>query len=65
MVDYRAPMNPTEVENPYVFLLYEQTGRISATGSLIQNLTSNTVAAMQANSHFRGRSRCFHELIFL
>ncbi|CAG2218201.1 unnamed protein product [Mytilus edulis] len=54
VVDYRAPMNPTEVDNPYVFLLYEQTGRISATGSLIQNLTSNTVAALHANSHFRG-----------
>ncbi|CAG2188954.1 unnamed protein product [Mytilus edulis] len=54
VVDYRTPMNPTEVDNPYVFLLYEQTGRISATGSLIQNLTSNTVAALHANSHFRG-----------
>ena len=49
-MNYSTPMNPTEVENPYVFLLFEQNGQIS--GSL--NLKNDPLSTIHSSSEFKG-----------
>lgn len=50
VMNYSTPMNPTEVENPYVFLLFEQNDKISVS----QNLTNDPLSTIHSSSEFKG-----------
>ena len=57
---YNGPGNPTTVQNPYVFLIYKQDGRIQLTDSLRRDLTLKPLETLKLNSHFNGTWSYFY-----
>ncbi|XP_076107055.1 uncharacterized protein C56G2.4-like [Mytilus galloprovincialis] len=49
---YRGPGNPTDVANPYVYLLYKQHGHLQLTDPLRQSLNKNPLETLHNESNF-------------